>query len=118
MTVEYVVLGVILIIMGAVQTWLRHGPTGKALRAEQQALAERRAKAIAAAEAADDEADDDDATYSSDKANRAALSRQRAEAALKAERRSGKAWSGWTAIMGGVSMALGIALVVLGVLGR
>ena len=31
MTVEYIVLGVILIVMGAVQTWLRHGPGAKDL---------------------------------------------------------------------------------------
>jgi hypothetical protein len=31
MTVEYIFLGGLLIVMGAVQTWLRHGPGSKAL---------------------------------------------------------------------------------------
>ncbi len=35
-------LGLAVIVMGAVQIWLRHGSGGKALRAEQEALSERR----------------------------------------------------------------------------
>ncbi len=85
MTVEYLVLGALLIVMGGLQTWLRHGPAGKALRAEQETVAKRRAAA---------------------------------DSAAKADRRGRKVWTSWTAILGGVSVALGIALVVLGVLGR
>ncbi|NLV71720.1 MAG: hypothetical protein GXY46_03825 [Actinobacteria bacterium] len=85
MTVEYIVLGVLLVVMGAVQTWLRHGPGGKALRAEQEALAQRRAPI---------------------------------DAAAKAEKRGQKVWTSWTAILGLLSMALGVVLLVLGVLGR
>lgn len=36
MTVEYLVLGVILIIMGVAQAWLRHGPGARRLREEEQ----------------------------------------------------------------------------------
>ena len=36
-TVEYVVLGVILIVMGAVQIWLRHGPWAEAARRRTRA---------------------------------------------------------------------------------
>jgi len=93
MTTEYVVLGVILIVMGGVQTWLRHGPAGKAIQAEQQELAKRRLEK--AAEAGGGELD----------------------AAERAAKRSGKAWSSWTAMLGGISVALGSVLVVLGVLG-
>jgi hypothetical protein len=32
--------------------------------------------------------------------------------------RSGRVWEGWTAIMGGVGIILGMVLIVLGVLGR
>ncbi len=90
MTVEYLVLGVILIIMGVAQTWLRHGPGAQDLRAEQEALAERRLENASA---------------------------DQLDAAGRAAKRSGKAWNGWTAILGGVGIALGIVLVVLGVLG-
>jgi hypothetical protein len=90
MTVEYIVLGAILIVMGVVQTWLRHGPEGRRLRAEQQALAERRLENATA--------DEQDAT-------------------LRAAKRSGKVWSSWTAVLGGVGIAFGIVLIVLGVLG-
>jgi hypothetical protein len=79
------VLGALLIGMGGLQTWLRHGPGAKALREEQEGLAKRRAAV---------------------------------EAAGKADRRGRRAWSSWTAILGGVSAALGIALIVMGVLGR
>ncbi len=76
MTVEYMVLGVVLIVMGAVQAWLRHGPGAKEL---------------------------DDADRSGPRPRGA---------------RSGRAWESWTAILGGVGIALGVVLVVLGVLGR
>ncbi|MBN1630171.1 MAG: hypothetical protein JW990_10435 [Thermoleophilia bacterium] len=93
MTTEYLVLGALLIVMGGVQTWLRHGPAGKALQAEQQALSKRRLEN--AADAGEGELD----------------------AATRAAKRSGKAWSSWTAILGGLSVVLGIVMVVLGVLG-
>lgn len=90
MTIEYVVLGAILIVMGVAQTWLRHGPEGRRLRAEQEALARRRLENVG---------------------------EEQRDAALRAARRSSKAWSSWTAILGGVGIAFGIVLIVLGVLG-
>lgn len=90
MTTEYVVLGVLLIVMGGVQTYLRHGPGGKAIRAEQEELARRRLETV---------------------------SPENRDAVLKANKRAGKAWSSWTAVVGGVSVVLGIILVIFGVLG-
>ena len=40
------------------------------------------------------------------------------DAAARADRRGKKVWTSWTGVLGGVSVALGIVLVVLGVLGR
>ena len=76
MTVEYIVLGVILILMGAGQIYFRHFAGG------------------------------DDA----EAAGRRAASGRGV--------RSGRVWEGWTAILGFLGLAMGIALVVLGVLGR
>jgi hypothetical protein len=121
MTVEYVVLGAVLIAMGIVQTWIRHGPWGKELRAEQAEIVARRAqRAEAAREAAarteegkGDEADDAGAV---DAAAAAVAVRER-ELTAKVDKRAGKAWSAWTAVLGPLSMAFGIALLVLGLLG-
>ena len=74
MRVEYIVLGVILILMGAGQIYLRHF------------------------------------AGSEDAESRPAPSRGKV--------RSGRVWEGWTAILGFLGLAMGIALVVLGVLGR
>jgi len=93
MTTEYIVLGVLLIVMGGVQTWLRHGPAGKAMQAEQQDLAKRRLQ------------------------NAEGAGQGGVDAATRAAKRSGKAWSSWTAILGGLSVVLGIVLVIFGVLG-
>ena len=105
MTVEYVVLGAVLIFMGGLQTWLRHGPLGKELRAEQAEVAARRAERARAAQEAAAGSDD------------TGLSAEYDEVAAKVDKRAGKAWSAWTAILGGLSVALGIALLVLGILG-
>jgi hypothetical protein len=91
MTIEYVVLGAILIVMGAAQAWLRHGPEGRKLRAEQDELVQRRMQNVAPG-----------AEY---------------DAAARAAKRSGKAWSSWTAVLGPVCVVFGIALIVLGLLG-
>ncbi|MFH1833838.1 MAG: hypothetical protein ABH877_02340 [bacterium] len=78
MTVEYVVLGVVLVVMGIVQIWLRHGPGAKEPDAEDGSGEARSAGRI----------------------------------------RSGRAWDAWTAVLGGVGTAVGIALIVIGALGR
>ena len=77
MTVEYLVLGVILILMGAGQIYLRHFAGG------------------------------DDAEAGA-----------RRQGASRRGVRSGRVWESWTAILGFIGLAMGIVLVVLGVLGR
>ena len=76
MTVEYLVLGVILVLMGAVQIWLRHFAGSADEEGRGRPVPPRR------------------------------------------EVRSGKTWERWTGILGFLAVAMGIALVVLGVLGR
>ena len=78
MTVEYLLLGIVLIVMGIVQIWLRHGPGSADLREERRPVAPRSSGGP----------------------------------------RSRRVWEAWTAILGGVGVALGIVLVVLGALGR
>ena len=94
MTVEYVVLGVILILMGVVQVWLRHGPGSRARDDE-----ERPARAHDESERAR-EATGPAGQYSAGRI------------------RSGRAWEAWTAILGGLGIVVGIVLVVVGALGR
>lgn len=89
MTVEYLILGIVLILMGAVQVWLRHGPGSKEARTpadEQQGGEEARLEVPALPGGG--------------------------------RIRSGRAWDAWTAILGFVGMGVGIALVVIGVLGK
>jgi hypothetical protein len=97
MTVEYIVLGAILIIMGAVQTWLRHGPGAKDL--DRAGRSERPATENGTSQEAGSEAG-------------------RGGGPVRGGVRSGRVWESWTAILGVVSIALGIVLVVLGVMGR
>jgi hypothetical protein len=97
MTVEYIVLGAILIIMGAVQTWLRHGPGAKDL----------------------DQAGRSGRVTTEDHTGREAGSEAgRGGGAARGGVRSGRVWESWTAVLGVVSIALGIVLVVMGVMGR
>ena len=102
MTVEYIVLGAILIIMGAVQTWLRHGPGAKDL--DQAGRSERPATENGTSQGAGS------GVGRGDGAGRGGAGRGGV--------RSGRVWESWTAILGVVSIALGIVLVVLGVMGR
>ena len=88
MMVEYLVLGIVLILMGAIQIWLRHGPGSKADRQP---------------------ADEPGGTEA----------RRDVPVAPGGGRvRSGRAWEAWTAILGFIGIGVGIALVVLGVLGK
>jgi hypothetical protein len=82
MTVEYLILGAVLTVMGVVQVWLRHGPGSKELNDKRRD--EGRAR----------------------------------EAGSGGRIRSGRAWDAWTAALGGIGIAVGIALIVMGVLGR
>ena len=117
MTTGYIVLGAILIAMGITQTYLRHGPEGRRLRAEQEAVRERRMRD---AEAVRAEMEDEEETADEDRGDGggAAADRRRSwEADQKAFKRSNRVWTGWTGILGGVGIAFGIVLVVLGLLG-
>jgi hypothetical protein len=79
----YLVLGIVVMIMGAAQIWLRHGPGSTDLKRERD---ERLRRA--------------------------------AEAGRPTGPTRSRAWEGWTAILGFVGIALGIVLIVLGVLNR
>ncbi len=78
MTVEYIVLGVIVVLLGAGQIYFRHFAGGT-----DEGAAERRR-----------------------------------EVPTRSGRPAGRLWQGWTAILGFIGIAMGIALIVLGVLGR
>jgi hypothetical protein len=97
MTVEYIVLGIVLIVMGAVQTWLRHGPGAKDL--DQAGRSERPATEDGTGQETGSEAG-------------------RGGGAARGGVRSGRVWESWTAVLGVVSIAVGVVLVVLGVMGR
>lgn len=77
MTVEYIVLGVVVILMGVGQIYFRHFAGG----------------------------DDPEAA-------------ERRQVPTRRGTPGGRIWQGWTAVLGFIGIALGIVLVVLGVLGR
>ncbi len=110
MTLEYIVLGILLIIMGVVQIWLRHGPGARELaRDEERRLQEER---VAFGRREDDEdewSEDDDGPP---------LDRRKPPTVTPGGRlRSGRRWEAWTAILGGVGIVLGVVLVVMGATG-
>jgi hypothetical protein len=105
MTVEYVILGAVLVVMGAVQMWLRYGPWAKEQRKIEAEFAQRRAeKAKASAREA---GADSDPTAEEESAEPAAVVMQR----------GAKVWTTWTAILGPLAIVFGLVLVVLGALG-
>jgi hypothetical protein len=120
MSIDYLVLGGVLIVMGAVQTWMRHGSWAKEPGEAATTAAEEETAAVVDAAVAD--AAVEDATADEEAVDGGAVDEEAAfgpdPGAVKAGRRSGKVWGAWTAILGPVSMALGIVLVVLGVLGH
>lgn len=81
MTVEYLVLGIVLVLMGAGQIWLRHGPGAKEMEREAGRGAGRTTSPVYPA---------------------------------AAPPRARRAWNAWTAVVGGIGIALGILLIVLG----
>ena len=119
MTKEYIILGGIIIVMGAVQIWLRHGPEGRKLRAEQEEVRQRRLKEAEAVRAELD-AEDEEAEDRRDGGDAAAAAerRRRFESDTKAFGRTNRLWTGWTAVLGGVAIAVGIVLVIFGILGH
>ena len=97
MTVEYVVLGIVLVLMGVVQIWLRHGPGARDGGVEGPPT-------DVAAETGSAEA----------RSSEARSAKSRSSGGI----RSGRAWDAWTAVLGGIGVAVGIALIVVGALGR
>lgn len=88
MTTEYVVLGIVIILMGGVQIWLRHGPGSEQARKE------------------------------GDGSERDEAGRTVAPPLGAGRLRSGRAWDAWTGILGFVGIVIGIVLLVMGLLGR
>ena len=89
MTTEYVVLGILLILMGGIQIWLRHGPgaPGSGAGEDGEESGQERGRGV-----------------------RPPLGAGRI--------RSGRAWEAWTAVLGFIGVGFGLVLVVLGALGR
>jgi len=112
-TPEYIVLGVLLVIMGLIQAWLRHGPGGRALRAGRGGGADLPG-------GIDETATDLD-RHSQEAGKRGPAAGERlkqVDVSPGGRVRSGRVWEGWTASMGGVGSIRGMGLIVLGVLGR
>jgi hypothetical protein len=109
---EQIVLGAILVVMGGVQMWLRYGPWGKELQVEQQALASRRAEALAAAAAEDEDVDADEGpdvlTNTGDKK----------PARPVVTDRGSKLWNKWTSILGPLGILFGLGLMIWGIVGK
>jgi hypothetical protein len=103
MTVEYVILGVVLIVMGGVQIWLRYGPWAKEQQAAEWEAAKRRAEVRASA---DTEAADGDPT-----------AKATGRSGPAARDRGSRVWTTWTAILGPLAIVFGLVLVILGGLG-
>lgn len=78
-----------MVVMGAVQMWLRYGPWAKEQQAVDEALAKRRAEAEL----------------------------ERAAQEPVVTDRGSKLWNKWTAILGPLGIALGLFLVVWGLVG-
>ncbi len=113
MTPEYIVLGVLLVIMGLVQTWLRHGPGGRALRSGQRDVGDLSGGTDETGTGVGRGTQElEDEGYGADGRLK------QVDVTAGGRVRSGRVWEGWTAIMGGVGVILGIVLIVLGVLGR
>ncbi len=77
MMTEYVILGAVLLVMGAAQMWLRFGSWGKELKNAEE---------------------------------------KREDGAVIMDR-GAKLWNKWTAILGPLAMALGLALLIWGIVG-
>ena len=103
MTVEYVILGVVLVVMGGVQIWLRYGPWAQEQQAAESAAAKRRAEARANAE--------------SEAADGGPAAEGTGQSGPAARDRGSRVWTTWTAILGPLAIVFGLVLVILGALG-
>jgi hypothetical protein len=101
-----VVLGCLLVVMGAAQMWLRWGPWAKEQQQAEEALARRRAEAAGqAVEQAEAGCSDEEGEASEPGTER--LSRTTAAGT--------KLWNKWTAILGPLGIALGLFLLLWGI---
>ena len=98
---EYVVLGVLLVIMGGAQMWLRWGRWAK----EQQEVDEALAKRMAEASTADD-TDEESMDDAAEGVGRELTGMTAAGSRL---------WNKWTAILGPLGILLGLFLLFWGI---
>jgi hypothetical protein len=87
--IEYMVLGGVLIIMGAVQVWLRWGPWGKEIKGQQQARAGAGSTTGEAAKRGE-------------------------QSGPVVVDRGAKLWNKWTGILGPLGIAFGVLLIIWG----
>jgi hypothetical protein len=104
MTVEYMVLGVVLVVMGAVQIWLRYGPWAKEQQAPEAAAAER-------------SADNGSAAGGKTAGGNPTAVQRGGRSGPVIRERGAKVWTTWTAILGPLAIVFGLVLVILGALG-
>ena len=102
---EYVILGVVLVVMGAAQIWLRFGPWGKEQRAAEETVAKRRQEA---ARVSSEAGLGDEAGEESDLPEKKPVYTERGS----------KLWTKWTAILGPLGIVFGLTLLVLGLIGE
>jgi len=105
MTLGYIVFGGVLVAVGAAVTWLRFSPLAKRQQEAERELAMRRAEA--AKEVAADEPVQQD---------HAAAQSRGAKNPVTTDR-GAKLWNTRTALLGPLGIAVGMVLIVLGVVG-
>jgi hypothetical protein len=92
MITEYVVLGSLLIVMGIVQIWLRHGPGVRKTEGTE-------------------------GVGGGEESGPSGWRREEMPRPFSGSPHRGRGWQIWTAILGFVGVGFGVVLVVLGVLG-
>ena len=103
-TVEYMVAGPVLVLIGVAQIWLKRGNAIEAARLAGEAGGD--------AASVPEPASDSEADVSS------AVSPPAQTSADAAEARKPPLWDAWTGILGYVAVALGIVVLVMGLLGK
>jgi hypothetical protein len=99
---SYIVLGALLVLMGAAQIWLRWGPWAKEQQQAEKALAERRLEAAKNRQLG--QADTEASAAGEARENRPVVTD-----------RGTKLWNKWTAILGPLGILLGLFLVLWGI---
>jgi len=105
MNATYEILGGILVVMGAVQLWLRWGPWAKEQQENEKALAKRRAEAVAQEEDGGAAVDGRPPPGPKSKGGPVVMDR------------GSKLWNKWTAALGPLGIAFGLVLIIWGVVG-